>query len=196
MPHSPLLEALVGEGTPYSLAWASAGYAMRDIPSFRWSPSSREPCIPPSPRLIPFFRQLTMAGECVPSSSRRSIRDGEKGIPRRGQNAEGGNVLFPRLPRRRERGTRRSLHALAHERGGTWRSQADGSQSLKVVMPFGAVKAAGLLTTVLESGVPIRRDRGRSGRASREAPCRRARHGGRARPGFRRGIPACAYGWA
>lgn len=100
-----------------------------------------------------------------------------------------------RQPNPSSRKSRRGEQASGLRSDDGDRKESPRAHSLKVVVPLGAVEAAGLLAAVLESGVPIRRGRDRSGPASPEAPCRRARPDGRDRLGFRRGIPACAYGW-
>jgi hypothetical protein len=66
---------------------------------------------------------------------------------------------------------------------------------LKVMMPVGAVMAAGVEAARLEISVRSRRGTGRCDRASRPARHRRGRSAGRASPGFPTGTTSAAYGW-
>jgi hypothetical protein len=58
-----------------------------------------------------------------------------------------------------------------------------------VIVPLAAVEAAGAQAAFLETAVPSRKGTSRCARASRSAPCRRARRGRRAAPGFPRRNP-------
>ncbi len=67
--------------------------------------------------------------------------------------------------------------------------EACSSDLARVVVPLAAVEVARAHAAALESATPSRTDRGRSGRASQPAPCRRGQHGTRAEPSSRTGIP-------
>jgi hypothetical protein len=69
-----------------------------------------------------------------------------------------------------------------------WRVKRYRYHSLKIIMPVGAVEAAGVEAARLEIFVRSRRGTDRCDRASRPAQHRRARSAGRASPGFQ---PAC-----
>ena len=76
------------------------------------------------------------------------------------------------------------------------RSALDVGQSLKVVIAVDSVVPTARETAPLETGVRKRRGIDRCGRASRAAPCYRARSARRASRGSRTGGPAGAYWWA
>jgi hypothetical protein len=59
----------------------------------------------------------------------------------------------------------------------------------RIVVPFATVEVARAHAATLESASRSHRGRDRSGRASQPAPCRRGRHGVRAEPSSRTGIP-------